>query len=147
MSLSWNFITPRLATGGGITVEGDVQELADQGITHVIDTTDAEDDAPLITHSMAYLYNPTADDGTHKEPAWFGTSLTFALPVFAVPRAKLYAHCTAGMNRGPSTAYAIMLALGWDGPGALALIKTKRLGASVAYAADAVRAVSALGYV
>jgi hypothetical protein len=40
-----------------------------------------------------------------------------------------------------------MLALGWDGPGALALIKTKRLGASVAYAADAVRAVSALGYV
>ena len=38
MSVSYNFITERIATGGGIESKDDVSELVAHGITHVIDT-------------------------------------------------------------------------------------------------------------
>jgi hypothetical protein len=148
MSEDFNFITPRLATGGAIVDERFVHALINAGVTHVIDCTDAENDSELMRRhpTLKYLHNPTADDGKHKPPSWFAASLRFALPAFAEPHAKVYAHCTSGHNRGPSTAYCIMRALGWDAATALALVKAKRPGATVAYAADADAAIAALGY-
>jgi hypothetical protein len=147
MGGDFNFITPRLVTGGAIVDEAFVRALLTAGITHVIDCTDADNDSLLKDHpTLKCLWNPTADDGKHKPPSWFADSLHFALPAFAEPHAKVYAHCTSGHNRGPSTAYCIMRALGWDAATALALVKAKRPGATVAYAADADKAITALGY-
>jgi len=61
----------------------------------------------------------------------------------------LYCHCAAGINRGPSTAYAILIALGLRHHEARAMIVTHRPQTIVGmrYADDAERAITALGYV
>lgn len=149
MSVSWNWITTRVATGGALSSAQDAEELAKAGVTHVVDVTDAGDDTPLFVAlpGVHVLFNPTADDGSPKPATWFETSLNFALPALAQPHTKVYAHCSAGSNRGPSTAYAILRAGGgWAAVSTLALVKEKRSGASVRYAGDADSALEALGY-
>ena len=105
----FSFVTERLATGAAITGPADVTALHAAGITHIIDCRAEFSDAPLLaTSGMAYLWNGTEDDGQPKPPAWFAASLVFALPALATAGAKVYAHCAAGVNRGPSTAcYAV----------------------------------------
>jgi predicted protein tyrosine phosphatase len=141
-------ISSRLAVGAAPVDEGFVQALIANGVTHIVDVTDASDDTSLLTShpSIKYLYNPTADDGSHKPPEWFARSLAFALPMFAEPHTRLYVHCSSGVNRGPSTAFAILRALGWTDEAAYALLKSKRPPVNVAYRADANAAITALGY-
>lgn len=147
---SFDFITSRLATGGAITNAADVQALVAVGINTIIDCREAFDDGPLLAgvNGMHYLWNPTKDDGLPKPTAWFQSSLTFALPLFAIPKAKIYCHCREGINRGPSTAYAIMLALGWSKELArVEIIKARpQCAVGIRYADDAERAVKVLGY-
>jgi protein-tyrosine phosphatase len=143
----FSVITPRLVTGAAITDPEDVAALITAGVTHVIDCRDDFDDSELLAdHGLLYLWNGTPDDGTTKPPAWFDRSLSFALPAIAQPRTKIYAHCAAGVNRGPSTAYAILRALGWLPTVADALIRSKRPQVGLAYAGDADNAIFALGY-
>lgn len=142
----FSVINSRILTGAAPVDEGFVKALQEAGVTHIIDVTDAEDDRSLLPTNFPYLYNPTADDGTKKEPDWFAKSLTFALPMFAQPHTKLYTHCSAGINRGPSTAYAVMRALGWDSATALSLLKAKRPQVQARYSGDADAAIKALGY-
>jgi protein-tyrosine phosphatase len=150
MSVSFDFITKRLATGGAIGSAADVQTLKDAGISAVIDCRDDQDDGPLLaTSGLIYLWNPTADDGQPKGPDWFGRSLSFALPLLSQPHHKVLCHCAAGINRGPSTAYCLMIALGFSPAWCRAEIILHRpvCVAGVRYADDAEVAVKALGYV
>ena len=141
------YVTARLATGAAITGPADAAALAAAGLTAVIDCRDDLDDAPYLAGAgLTYLWNPTADDGQPKPASWFAASLAFALPLLAQPGQRVYAHCAAGINRGPSTAYAIMLALGWDPAAAEALIRAARPQVGLAYAADARAAIPLLGY-
>ena len=143
----FSFVTERLATGAAIGSADDVQQLIAAGITHVVDCRAEFDDGQLLASSgLHYLWNPTQDDGQHKLPEWFGTSLSFALPAIPVVGAKVYAHCAAGVNRGPSTAYCIMRALGWPAAAAEATIRAARPQVGLAYKADADTAIAALGY-
>jgi hypothetical protein len=151
----YDFILPRLATGGALTGPADVEAMVDAGITHVIDCTTDEadqnaDDVRQFVNNPAIicLWNPTIDDGTIKEPAWFDQSIWFALGALTQPHVRVYAHCTNGQNRGPSTAFAIMLAMGWDYNSAIDLIHTARpvTVGGIIYAGDAANAVKALGY-
>lgn len=148
--MNYSFITPRLVTGGEIDTPADVNLLVAAGITHIIDCREKFDDGVLLAGqpTLAYLWNPTADDGQSKSYTWFQRSLDFALPALARPHTKVYAHCKAGINRGPSTAYAILRALGWSGLEAKTLIRLKRpiTLAGIRYAGDADQAVFALGY-
>lgn len=142
----FTFVTPRLATGAAISSPGDVADLVAAGVTACIDCRSEFDDAPLLAPSMAYLWNGTADDGTPKPPAWFAMGLTFALPLLAQPHQKVYAHCAGGINRGPSMAMAIMMALGWTPGGAEAAIRAARPQVGLRYKDDAVAAITALGF-
>lgn len=177
--MDWSWITARLATGGGISTEQDLQSLITSGVTHIIDCRMAPDPIPqdalfgLRTGATAlypsknlylfkvkgvnisYLYNPTEDDGQPKPVSWFKASLDFALSPLANDvlvsqnRARVYAHCDAGHNRGPSTAYCILRALtGMNHDDAKALIELRHLAAigGIAYANDADRALTELGY-
>jgi protein-tyrosine phosphatase len=96
--------------------------------------------------TVQLLWNPTADDGQPKPASWFATSLAFALPALAQPKNRVYTHCSAGVNRGPSTCYAIMLASGFTAKDADAIIRAARPVVNIAYEADADSAVAALGY-
>jgi hypothetical protein len=141
-----NFVTARLATGGALTGPSDLDALAALGITHVIDCRTEFDDGTLLAQRFHYVYAPTADDGQPKAPAWFQPGIAFALQALSQPQNRVYAHCAAGVNRGPSMCYAIMRALGWPGVIALSTIKTARPVAQVRYSGDADAALAALGY-
>jgi protein-tyrosine phosphatase len=142
-----NWITERLATGGALSGSADVDTLKAAGITAVIDCQAEHDDGPLFADSgIAYVWNPTADDGQTKPPEWFARSLAFALAFLSQPRQYVLAHCGAGVNRGPSTAFAVLRALGLTHGEAMLIVTTGRPQAQVRYANDADRAVQALGY-
>ena len=143
----FSFVTGRLATGAAISSPDDVQALKSAGITHIIDCRAEFDDGQLLASSgLTYLWNGTDDDGQPKPPAWFAASLAFALPSLAQPHVKVYAHCAAGVNRGPSTAYAILRATGLAADTAAQIIRAARPQVGLRYAGDADTAVTALGY-
>jgi hypothetical protein len=146
--LSWNWVTRRLATGGGIASDADVQLLLAGGIDTIVDCCAANDEALLgKLPTIQYLWNPTADDGQHPKPAaWFGRSLDFVLPLLAKPKHRMYIHCSAGVNRGPSTLFAVLLAIGLPPKVAEAMIRNARPQVGLAYKQDAIGAVSMLGY-
>jgi protein-tyrosine phosphatase len=146
----FNFVTTRLATGAAITGSVDVLALAAAGITHVIDCRDDFDDTPLLAShaAISYLWNGMPDDGdpaTHGD-AWFGKSLAFALPALSSPHTKVYCHCAAGVNRGPSTAFAIMLASGFTPSDAESIIRAARPVVGLAYKTEAIASATNLGY-
>lgn len=143
----YNFVNARLATGAALTSPEDAVQIVASGITHVVDCTDQEDDTQLFLQTgVQVLWNPVPDDGQPKAPDWFGRSLEFALPALAQPKMKVYAHCSAGMNRGPSTCFAIMLALGFAPDDAEAVIRKARPQVMLAYKEDAINAIPVLGY-
>jgi hypothetical protein len=146
----FGFVTSRLATGAAITDPADVQALVAAGVTHIIDCRDDFNDAPLLADNPAisYLWNGVPDDGnpaTHGD-AWFGKSLGFALPALASPHTRVYCHCAAGVNRGPSTAFAIMLASGFTPSDAESTIRAARPVVGLAYKMEAIASVTSLGY-
>ena len=141
-----NFVTPRLATGAALSGPPDVDALAAAGITHVIDCRTEFDDGSLLAQRFHYLYDPTADDGQPKPTTWFQPGIAFALQALSQPASRVYAHCAAGVNRGPSMCYAIMRALGWSASDAAGTIKTARPVAQIRYIPDADAAVVSLGY-
>jgi dual specificity phosphatase 3 len=141
-----NFVTARLATGGALTAAADVDVLVRSGITHVIDCRVEFDDGQLLAQRLRYLYDPTEDDGEPKPPTWFAPGISFALQALSLPGYRIYVHCRAGVNRGPSMCYAIMRALGWEANDALNTVKAGRPIAMVRYSSDADAAILALGY-
>lgn len=146
----FNFVTERLAVGGRPHTPDNIDKLLAAGITTIISVTDEGSDAVLIVgKGVEYLYNPTADDGISKPDSWFKRTIEFALPRLAIPHRKVFVHCSAGINRGPSSGFAILRALGLSHRVALGLINIARpitLG-GVRYSPDADRAVQTLGYV
>jgi hypothetical protein len=149
--MDFNFVTPRLATGAALQSSQDVDVLVGADITHVIDCTldSYETTAAFALHpALSCLWNPTQDDGQTKGVEWFHPSVEFGLMVMSYPDSKLYCHCSAGINRGPSTAFCIMLALGWTYNDALGAIHTARPATvnGVRYAQDAANALTTLGY-
>jgi protein-tyrosine phosphatase len=127
-----------VATGAALHGAADAQELVQMGVTHVVDLRQELDDAPYFAGTaVAYLWNPTPDDGQPKPDSWWKTSLDFCLPALTQPHAKVYAHCAAGVNRGPSTAYAVLRAEGFGPLLAERLIRQVRPQVRLAYKAGA----------
>lgn len=147
-NLDLNFVTHRVATGGSLETLNNLKELQSLGITHIINARSEFNDATLFNRSLAfhYLWNGVDDDGHAKPTAWFKKAIDFALPALSLPGNKVYVHCQAGINRGPSLAYAILRAQGMDSLWAKNLIQLARPIAFVGYAKDADDAIKLLGY-
>lgn len=149
----FDFITARVATGQMLEDKKDVDKVVDAGITHVIDLRandkDAEDEDRLLLANhpvIHFLWNPAKDDGKPKPAEWFAQSIEFALDALSRPETKVLAHCHGGKNRGPSTALAILVALGLDPSYVEGTMRTVRPVVELAYKADAIAAVHELGY-
>jgi protein-tyrosine phosphatase len=115
-----------------------------------VDCRDDFDDTQLVQQFIAgmpgasgllVLWNGVPDDGVPKPPAWFDRTLQFALPALSQPHTRVYAHCAAGINRGPSSTYAILRALGLTAEAAEKMIRDVRPQVALAYKADADKAV------
>ncbi|MDP9264087.1 MAG: dual specificity protein phosphatase family protein [Acidobacteriota bacterium] len=131
MDMSW--VTDRIAVGGGIWNAVRMAEVAQAGITHVIDMQIEFDDTPLAEpHGIEVLWNPVGDDFQPKPPEIFQRGVDFALTALEQNDNKLLIHCAAGVHRAPMMALAVLRALGRELDDACKLIQTRRYAADFA---------------
>lgn len=140
--VDFNMVTNRVATGG---VPDDLDALLAVGLNIVVDAREVGPTA--IDHRIRYLWNPTYDDGQPKPLEYWRRTLTFVLPLLAQPGCKAYLSCAWGINRGPSNAFAVLIAQGMDPVYAEELIRAARPQVGLRYKSDALAACKALGYV
>ena len=126
MGISFNFVTERIAVGGGISCKADVSQIVTAGITHVIDMCAQFDDHALNDSRITTLWLPQVDDGEMRPPGHYLKGIQFAFTALALPNTKVFPHCTAGINRGPTMCYALLRAFGLPQSEAIARIRTAR---------------------
>jgi protein-tyrosine phosphatase len=125
MDMTW--VTDRIAVGGGIWVAERMAEVAEAGVTHVIDMQIEFDDTPLgESAGVEVLWNPVDDDFQPKGREVFERGVNFALQALEDPRAKVFIHCAAGVHRAPMMALAVLCATGQSLDQAKRLIQTER---------------------
>ena len=125
MDMTW--VTERVALGGGIWNTRNMEELAQAGVTHVLNMQIEFDDSPLAEpYGIHVLWNPTDDDFTPKSPELLKRGVDFALEALDDPEARLYIHCAAGVHRAPMMTLAVLCAMEWEIEEARALIETRR---------------------
>jgi protein-tyrosine phosphatase len=125
MDLTW--VTERIALGGGIWNAGNMGELAQAGVTHVVNMQLEFDDRPLAEPlGIRVLWNPTDDDFLPKSPELLKRGVDFALDALDDPKARLYIHCAAGVHRAPMMTLAVLSAMEWEIEAAMVLIETRR---------------------
>ena len=140
-------ITDHIWTGGDLpwhlgenAMLADLAEIQNVGITHILDNRiECSDERFVQAHAprMNYLWNGQDDAGQAMPDDWFWNGVDFALEALAQPDAQVLVHCHMGINRGPSMAFAILLATGMDPVTALTAIRRARPIAAISYAADA----------
>lgn len=131
MDITW--LTDRIAVGGGIWTAENMAQVAEEGITHVIDMQIEFDDTPLgKEYGVEVLWNPTDDDFEFKPAGLFRRGVEFAEAALGKDGAKIYIHCAAGVHRAPMMALAVLACTGWDLNGAMELIERRRPVADLA---------------
>jgi hypothetical protein len=125
--LDYHWVTDRLAVGGAIWTRRNMELLARDGITHVLDMQ-AEFDDSLIAEGTAVqvFWNPCDDDFEEKPPHLFQRGVEFARRALRDPDARVYFHCSAGVHRGPMMLLAALAADGMEMSQAMELIRARR---------------------
>lgn len=124
-----DFLTERLAVGGGIWTRASFDELKRAGFTHIINAQSEFDDRSLggaDGHDPLVLDLGTDDDFEPKPAELFFRGVRFALDALAQPHARILVHCASGIHRGPMMALAILRALGYARADALRLLQARR---------------------
>ena len=125
MDISW--VNERIGLGGGIWNAKNMEELAQAGVTHVLNMQIEFDDRPLAEpYGVCVLWNPTDDDFLLKPAELLRRGVDFALSALDEPETRLYVHCAAGVHRAPMMTLAVLCALEWEMEEAMVLIETKR---------------------
>jgi hypothetical protein len=125
MDMTW--VTGRIAVGGGIWNEDNMAQVADAGVTHILDMQIEFDDTRLAApHGITVMWNPIDDDFQPKSPDILQRGVDFALEALDKEGTKLFVHCAAGVHRAPMMTLAILCSLGWKMADALRLIETRR---------------------
>jgi len=125
MDITW--VTERIGLGGGIWTSRNMEELAQAGVTHVINMQLEFDDRPLAgAYGVQVLWNPIDDDFLPKPPEIFRRGVDFALQALEDQQTKLYVHCAAGVHRAPMMTLAILCALEYEIEAAMDLVQAKR---------------------
>jgi len=126
MDMTW--VTDRIAVGGGIWTADKMAQVAQAGVTHIIDMQIEFDDTPLAEpHGIAVHWNPTDDDFQLKAPGVFQPAVNFALKALNNGNGnRLFVHCAAGVHRAPMMTLAILRALGFALPEAMEMIESRR---------------------
>ncbi|HMU36946.1 MAG TPA: dual specificity protein phosphatase, partial [Marmoricola sp.] len=141
-----NFVTDSLLVGGGLardrqTAAEQIYELSQAGVTHIFDARIEWSDEAFVRSlapRISYCHYGIDDVGQRVPFEYFDRAVGFVNGALAMGGIVL-AHCHMGINRGPSVAFAAMLAQGCDPIDALDEIRGVREIAWVAYAEDALR--------
>lgn len=148
-ALAWHrrlcFVGDRLLISGDLSRDSDeaaaqVIEWSAERVCGVIDCRGEYSDASLVAElapQIRYTHIGIDDDGGPRPDTWFDAGVDRALDTLARTDGRVLVHCHMGINRGPSMAFAILLALGWESIEALEAIRASRPIAALIYAADA----------
>lgn len=144
----FQFVLPRVAVGSAI---GNSQEFVDalkaSGVTLIVDCQGEFDDSPFcVPQGLQVCWCPTSDDGQPKPLEWWSSGVSSAFHEYSNPHTKIFFHCAAGVNRGPSMCFGFLLALGFDAALAESLIRAVRPQVGIAYKQDAINKIPLLGY-
>ena len=139
------WITPTLAVSGDLPNHrgerlAQLQRWQREGLTHVLDVREERDDSVFIReHSTIEPHWLGVDDHWGAITSeWFEAVTAVADRVYeSDDEARLLVHCHMGVNRGPSAAFAILLARGWEATSALEAIREARPFAGILYAPEA----------
>jgi protein-tyrosine phosphatase len=125
MDMTW--VTGRIALGGGIWSDGNMLDVANAGVTHIIDMQAEFDDSALAKpYGIEVLWNATEDDFQPKSVTLLERGVSFALGALDEEGTKVYIHCAAGVHRAPMMTLAILCSLGWNIADAMHLIEARR---------------------
>ena len=125
MDMDW--VTPRIAVGGGIWHEQNMIEVVRAGVTHIIDMQIEFDDTKLAEpYGIVTLWNPVDDDFQPKSSAVLRRGVDFAMRALQDPSARILIHCAAGIHRAPMMTLAVLCAQGWNIEQAMSTIRRSR---------------------
>jgi protein-tyrosine phosphatase len=125
MDMTW--VTGRIAVGGGIWTAEKMAQVANAGVTHILDMQIEFDDKALAApHGITVLWNPIDDDFQPKSPEVLQRGVDFALEALDEEGTKVFVHCAAGVHRAPMMTLAILCSLSWTLADAVRLIETRR---------------------
>lgn len=137
-------VTPRVFLSGGLSHnrKNALEQLNNwsaAGVTHYIAVHEECDDRAFIhaNSNITCIRVGVDDNGTPRDPQWFEEVTSAACDILKDPNAVLMVTCWMGANRGPSAAFAILLATGWKALPALRAIRGARPIAGIIYAPDA----------
>lgn len=140
-------VTDRIAVCGDLPPDAEdaaiqLRAWQDAGITAIVDVREEwsdEDRVAGFAPGLRYVWLGTHDDGGEQDDAWFRNGVDSVLDLLdADPAARVVIHCHMGINRAPSLAFAVLLALGFDAIDALETIRARRPIAAILYAESAV---------
>ncbi len=125
MDMTW--MTDRIAVGGGIWTTQKMAEVAQAGVTHIVDMQIEFDDSALAEpYGIQVLWNPVDDDFQPKPPEVFQRGVDFGLEALEQDGSKLFIHCAAGVHRAPMMTLALLCSMGWELETAMDLIEARR---------------------
>lgn len=137
-------LTDTLWTGGDLPGDSTLPEVLvawqRAGIGVIVDCRvewSDEDAVAELAPELRYEHHGIDDAGQRVAPAWFDRLVEVATPRPDDPAPGVLVHCHMGINRGPSGAYALLLAEGFGPVEAIELIRARRPIAGVGYAEDA----------
>jgi len=111
----YQFVTDRLALGGAIGTPENMREVAQAGITHIVNMQLEFDDHAIAGDSkIQILWNGCDDDFLPKPSGLFWKGVLFTLEALRDPQAKVLFHCAAGIHRSPVMLLAVLRVLGFE---------------------------------
>ena len=138
-------LTDKLWTGGALPYRSDsarkvIDSYRKVGINAILDTRAGCSDAEFVQEhapEIAYFSAGVIDGGQRLPESWFAVTTDWVRERL-LEGSGVLVHCSEGLNRGPSAAFAVLLTLGWDPTDAIELIRDKLPRATVSYAEQAV---------
>lgn len=113
--VDYQFVTDRLAIGGFIGTPENMRELAQAGITHIVNMQNEFDDHAISDGTgVQVLWIKCEDDFLPKPYELFRQGIEFTLKALQDPRAKVLFHCAAGVHRSPMMLLAVLRVLGHE---------------------------------
>ena len=125
--VDFQFVTDRLALGSSIRTSEQMREIAQAGITHIVNMQIEFDNRSLSDGTgIRILWNGCDDDYLPKPSDLFWTGVLFTLEALDRPETKVLFHCAAGIHRSPLMLLAVLRVLGQEETEAIARIAQAR---------------------
>lgn len=146
--IDYDWINQRIALGGNILTQEDMDSLLFCGITDIINVQLENDEEKFLEgKNVNYLHIGVEDDNLPKEDSWYMQALQFSFKALIRPESKIYIHCMKGRSRSAAIVYTLLRALGFSATQTTEMMVIKRPSVELyKYQQSAEDSLGRLGY-